>query len=86
LTHSCKAPGFNPCAYKVRNWLQSLLVNASRATTARAPNQPLSNETVIVAPPRKGEIRIKVMSNALCHTDIYTLVGLDTTTLHAVIF
>jgi hypothetical protein len=26
------------------------------------------------------------MSNALCHTDIYTLVGLDTTTLHAVIF
>ena len=25
LTHSLKAPGFNPCAYRVRNWFQSLL-------------------------------------------------------------
>ena len=48
-----------------------------QAAVAWAPNEPLSNETIVVAPPKKGEIRIKVMSNALCHTDIYTLEGQD---------
>ena len=48
-----------------------------QAAVAWGPNQPLTNETIIVAPPRKGEIRVKVMSNALCHTDIYTLSGQD---------
>jgi Zn-dependent alcohol dehydrogenase len=31
----------------------------------------------VAAPPEAGEIRVKVMSNALCHTDIYTLDGHD---------
>ena len=44
---------------------------------AWAANQPLSDETVVVAPPRAGEIRVKVMANALCHTDVYTLEGQD---------
>lgn len=48
-----------------------------QAAVAWGPNKPLSNETVIVAPPKSGEIRVKVMSNALCHTDIYTLDGHD---------
>jgi Zn-dependent alcohol dehydrogenase len=30
-----------------------------------------------VAPPQKGEIRVRVISNALCHTDIYTIEGHD---------
>ena len=30
-----------------------------------------------VAPPKAGEVRVKVISNALCHTDIYTLDGHD---------
>ena len=30
-----------------------------------------------VAPPRAGEVRLKVVSNALCHTDLYTLEGSD---------
>ena len=30
-----------------------------------------------VAPPKAGEVRVKVVSNALCHTDIYTLSGAD---------
>jgi Zn-dependent alcohol dehydrogenase len=30
-----------------------------------------------VAPPKKGEVRVKVISNALCHTDVYTLEGSD---------
>jgi len=34
-------------------------------------------ETVIVAPPKAGEVRVRVLCNALCHTDIYTLSGAD---------
>ena len=47
------------------------------AMVARAPKQPLTAETITVAPPREGEVRVKVISNALCHTDVYTLDGLD---------
>jgi S-(hydroxymethyl)glutathione dehydrogenase/alcohol dehydrogenase len=43
-----------------------------KAAVAWAPKQPLEIVTVEVAPPKKGEIRVKVISNALCHTDIYT--------------
>jgi len=32
---------------------------------------------VKVAPPRAGEVRLKVVSNAICHTDLYTLEGSD---------
>ena len=48
-----------------------------KAMVARAPKQPLTEETIIVDPPKKGEVRVKVVANALCHTDIYTLDGLD---------
>ena len=48
-----------------------------KAMVARAPKMPLSLETVTVAPPKAGEVRVKVIANALCHTDIYTLDGLD---------
>jgi S-(hydroxymethyl)glutathione dehydrogenase/alcohol dehydrogenase len=47
------------------------------AMVARAPKMPLSLETVTVDPPRAGEVRVKVICNALCHTDVYTLDGLD---------
>jgi S-(hydroxymethyl)glutathione dehydrogenase/alcohol dehydrogenase len=30
-----------------------------------------------VDPPKAGEVRLKVVSNALCHTDLYTLSGQD---------
>ena len=32
---------------------------------------------ITVASPKAGEVRLKVVSNALCHTDIYTLEGSD---------
>lgn len=34
-------------------------------------------EEIEVAPPKAGEVRVKVVANALCHTDIYTLTGKD---------
>jgi len=37
----------------------------------------LREEDIIVAAPKAGEVRVKVICNALCHTDIYTLSGAD---------
>eukprot|EP00522_Entomoneis_paludosa_P003092 CAMPEP_0172474116 /NCGR_PEP_ID=MMETSP1065-20121228/69196_1 /TAXON_ID=265537 /ORGANISM="Amphiprora paludosa, Strain CCMP125" /LENGTH=687 /DNA_ID=CAMNT_0013232295 /DNA_START=100 /DNA_END=2163 /DNA_ORIENTATION=- len=48
-----------------------------KAMVARGPKQPLTLEEITVDPPKAGEVRVKVMANALCHTDIYTLDGLD---------
>ncbi|KNE55123.1 alcohol dehydrogenase class-3, partial [Allomyces macrogynus ATCC 38327] len=34
-------------------------------------------EDVEVAPPKKGEVRIKIVATGVCHTDAYTLSGQD---------
>lgn len=48
-----------------------------KAAIAWGPNQPLEVTTVTVDPPQAGEVRIKIVATALCHTDSYTLDGLD---------
>ena len=48
-----------------------------RAAIAWGPNQPLDVTRVRVSPPGPGEVRIKIVATALCHTDAYTLDGLD---------
>ncbi|XP_018027942.1 alcohol dehydrogenase class-3 [Hyalella azteca] len=48
-----------------------------RAAVAWGPKQPLVIEDVEVAPPREGEVRIKVLASGVCHTDAYTLDGHD---------
>lgn len=48
-----------------------------KAAVAWKVAQPLSIEEVEVAPPKAHEVRIKVVAVALCHTDAYTLGGLD---------
>ena len=48
-----------------------------KAMVARGPKQPLTEEEITVDPPKAGEVRVKVIANALCHTDIYTLEGSD---------
>ena len=48
-----------------------------KAAVAWGPKQPLDVTEIEVAPPKAGEIRVKVIANALCHTDIYTLDGHD---------
>ena len=40
-------------------------------------NKPLDVTEVIIAPPQKGEVRIKIVATALCHSDAYTLDGHD---------
>jgi len=47
------------------------------AAVAFEPKKPLELVKVKVAPPMKGEVRIKHVAVALCHTDAYTLDGFD---------
>eukprot|EP01063_Lacrimia_lanifica_P026679 TRINITY_DN3639_c0_g1_i7.p2 TRINITY_DN3639_c0_g1~~TRINITY_DN3639_c0_g1_i7.p2 ORF type:complete len:397 (+),score=182.92 TRINITY_DN3639_c0_g1_i7:77-1267(+) len=48
-----------------------------KAAVAYAAKEPLKVVDINVAPPRAGEVRVKVVANALCHTDIYTQSGQD---------
>jgi Zn-dependent alcohol dehydrogenase len=48
-----------------------------KAAVAWEAKKPLEVVEVLVSPPKKGEVRVKVIANALCHTDIYTLDGHD---------
>ena len=48
-----------------------------RAAVAWEAKAPLSIETIEVDPPKAGEVRIKIYSTGVCHTDAYTLGGHD---------
>eukprot|EP00937_MAST-01D_sp_MAST-1D-sp2_P004449 g4449.t1 len=48
-----------------------------KAAVAWEAKKPLTIEEIEVAPPKAGEVRVQVLANALCHTDIYTLDGHD---------
>ena len=39
--------------------------------------KPLQIEEIEVAPPQRGEVRVKIVATAVCHTDAYTLDGHD---------
>lgn len=47
------------------------------AAVAWEAGKPLSLEEVEVAPPKKGEVRVKILATGVCHTDAYTLSGAD---------
>lgn len=49
----------------------------AKAAIAWDSKKPLEVTTVTVDPPGPGEVRVKVVATALCHTDAYTLDGLD---------
>merc|ERR1711976_739603 len=48
-----------------------------KAAVAWEPKTPLDVTDIQIAPPKTGEVRVKIIANALCHTDIYTLEGHD---------
>ncbi|GAV04671.1 hypothetical protein RvY_14921 [Ramazzottius varieornatus] len=48
-----------------------------RAAVAWEANGPLKVEMIEVDPPKAGEVRIKIVSTGVCHTDAYTLTGQD---------
>ena len=49
----------------------------SRAAVAFEAGKPLEIVEIDVAPPRKGEVLIRVTHTGVCHTDAYTLAGSD---------
>ncbi|KAL2915495.1 hypothetical protein HK105_204896 [Polyrhizophydium stewartii] len=48
-----------------------------KAAIAWEAAKPLVVEDVEVAPPQRGEVRIRVLATGVCHTDAYTLSGAD---------
>ncbi|GAB6024180.1 NAD/NADP dependent alcohol dehydrogenase [Chamberlinius hualienensis] len=48
-----------------------------RAAVAWEAAKPLSLETIQVEPPKANEVRIKIVATGVCHTDAYTLSGVD---------
>ncbi len=49
----------------------------SRAAVAFAPGQPLQIVEIDVAPPKAGEVLIRITDSGVCHTDAFTLSGDD---------
>jgi S-(hydroxymethyl)glutathione dehydrogenase/alcohol dehydrogenase len=49
----------------------------SRAAVAFAAGQPLQVVEIDVAPPRAGEVLVKISHTGVCHTDAFTLSGDD---------
>ncbi len=49
----------------------------SRAAVAWEANKPLTIETIEIGGPKAGEVLVEVMATGVCHTDAYTLSGLD---------
>ncbi|MBU2845023.1 alcohol dehydrogenase catalytic domain-containing protein, partial [Acidithiobacillus ferriphilus] len=48
-----------------------------RAAVAYGANQPLVVETVQLEGPRAGEVLVEIKATGVCHTDAYTLSGMD---------
>jgi S-(hydroxymethyl)glutathione dehydrogenase / alcohol dehydrogenase len=48
-----------------------------KAAIAWAAGQPLTIETVQLAPPEAGEVLVEIKATGVCHTDAYTLSGAD---------
>lgn len=49
----------------------------SRAAVAFAPNKPLEIVEIDVEMPKAGEVLLRVIATGVCHTDAYTLSGID---------
>ena len=49
----------------------------TRAAVAWKAGEPLTIETIEVAPPQSGEVLVKMVASGVCHTDAYTLSGAD---------
>ena len=49
----------------------------SRAAVAFAAGQPLQIVEIDVAPPKAGEVLVKITHTGVCHTDAFTLSGDD---------
>src|SRR5918998_608501 len=49
----------------------------TRAAVAWGAGKPLTIETLTLEGPRAGEVLVEIKATGICHTDAYTLSGLD---------
>ncbi|MGA0597072.1 S-(hydroxymethyl)glutathione dehydrogenase/class III alcohol dehydrogenase [Enterovirga sp. CN4-39] len=49
----------------------------TRAAVAWEAGKPLTIETIDIEGPKAGEVLVEVMATGICHTDAYTLSGMD---------
>lgn len=49
----------------------------SRAAVAWEAGKPLTLEEIEVAPPKAGEVLVRIVATGVCHTDAFTLSGAD---------
>jgi S-(hydroxymethyl)glutathione dehydrogenase/alcohol dehydrogenase len=49
----------------------------TRAAVAWEAGKPLTVETIDIEGPKAGEVLVEVMATGICHTDAYTLSGMD---------
>ena len=57
----------------------------SRAAVAFGPGQPLQIVEIDVAPPKKGEVLVKITHTGVCHTDAFTPVSYTHLTLPTIL-
>lgn len=48
----------------------------TRAAVLREPGRPVAVETVVLEPPRRGEVRVRVGAAGVCHSDVHLADGL----------
>ena len=46
-----------------------------RAAVLREPGRPVATETVLLAPPRRGEVLVRVAAAGVCHSDLHLADG-----------
>ena len=46
-----------------------------RAAVLREPGRPVAVETVLLAPPRRGEVLVRVVAAGVCHSDVHLADG-----------
>jgi len=57
-----------------------------KAAVAWKASEPLVIEDIEVAPPKNGEVRVRILATGVCHTDAYTLSGADPEGAFPVVF
>ena len=50
-------------------------MSSTRAAVLRAPGRPTTIETLEVADPRAGEVRVRIQASGVCHSDLHVRDG-----------
>jgi S-(hydroxymethyl)glutathione dehydrogenase / alcohol dehydrogenase len=69
------AQASNPAASASASAAGELLVLEMRAVVLREPGRPVGLETVLLEPPRRGEVLVRVAAAGVCHSDVHLADG-----------